>query len=424
SSRSSLSSLADEREWNRSTPAASQSALLIRSHSQGWARCFELHPDWPSPRLSAPDEVLVRNLTMGLNPVDWKSLAYRFGIERFPWVLGRDVCGVVESVGEAVENVKVGDRVWTCSDSRDIRAGAYQAKSVHKAFTLGKIPDRISDDDAATIGTGLVTAAVALYWFFGIERARETGAHVSPTLAPSRHTRWLLIFGGGAVTGLYALQLAHLSASNVKVLCVASPSNFAYLQSLGADACIDRFLSSEAILHSVRDITGQEGVVDWALDCVGSSTAALCQEILSTSRRALGEGEGQEEAGQLICLAGNPKRPREEEEVEKSRAAEPAAPRAITIHRISFSTTYYSSQPFTSQLLQDVHDLLACGSLRTVQPLIIQDGLAGVRKGLEMLRDGECPRTRKLVVRMEETPKDLEVTVLGQKEELGWNGCV
>lgn len=48
---------------------------------------------------------------MGLNPVDWKSLAYRFGIERFPWVLGRDVCGVVESVGEGVENVKVGDRV-------------------------------------------------------------------------------------------------------------------------------------------------------------------------------------------------------------------------------------------------------------------------------------------------------------------------
>jgi NADPH:quinone reductase-like Zn-dependent oxidoreductase len=48
---------------------------------------------------------------MGLNPVDWKSLAYRFGIERFPWVLGRDVCGVVMSVGEGVENVEVGDRV-------------------------------------------------------------------------------------------------------------------------------------------------------------------------------------------------------------------------------------------------------------------------------------------------------------------------
>jgi hypothetical protein len=197
---------------------------------------------------------------------------------------------------------------------------------------------------------------------------------------------------------------------------------------LGADACVDRFLSSEQILQSVKDVVGQdgEGTVDWALDCVGSTTAALCQEILITSRRPHGEGQGEEEAGQLICLAGNPKRPRQEDEVEdsRSRSAPPATPRSITIHRISFSTTYYSSQPFTSQLLADVHLLLASGSLKTVQPLVLQDGLAGVRKGLEMLRDGECPRTRKLVVRMEETPKDLEVTVLGQKEELGWNGCV
>lgn len=328
---------------------------------------------------------------------------------------------------------------------------------MHKAFTLGKVPDRISDDQAATIGTGLVTAAVALYWFFGIERASEVGGgrlgkvdeadkpakrdrdgdvvlqkthtrrvtrsatHAASTSTTASRTRWLLIFGGGAITGLYALELAHLSASNVKVLCVASPSNFPYLQSLGADACVDRFLSSQEILQSVRDITGQEGRVDWALDCVGSSTAALCQEILSTSGRSDGEAEEQEEAGQLICLAGNPKRPREEEAKE---AGASATPRSITIHRISFSTTYYYSYPFTSQLLDDVCALLASGSLRAVEPLVLQDGLAGVRRGLEMLRDGECPRTRKLVVRMDETPKDLEVTVLGQKEELGWNGCV
>lgn len=114
SSSQASSSSADEGE---SSSSRSQPALLIRSHSQGWARCFELHPDWPFPKLAAPDEVLVSNLAMGLNPVDWKSLAYRFGIERFPWVLGRDVCGIVESVGEGVQNVKVGDRV-SCGASR------------------------------------------------------------------------------------------------------------------------------------------------------------------------------------------------------------------------------------------------------------------------------------------------------------------
>lgn len=94
-----------------SSPEDRQLALLIRSHSQGWARSFELHRDWPKPALANADEVLVRNVALGLNPVDFKSLLYKFGIERFPWVLGRDVAGVVEAVGDGVKHLKPGDRV-------------------------------------------------------------------------------------------------------------------------------------------------------------------------------------------------------------------------------------------------------------------------------------------------------------------------
>lgn len=57
------------------SPGASSlggSGLLIRSTKQGWDRSFEVHHDWPAPAVRKPDEVLVRNVTAGLNPVDFQ----------------------------------------------------------------------------------------------------------------------------------------------------------------------------------------------------------------------------------------------------------------------------------------------------------------------------------------------------------------
>lgn len=58
-----------------SSPGASSmggSGLLIRSTKQGWDRSFEVHHDWPAPAVRKADEVLVRNVTAGLNPVDFQ----------------------------------------------------------------------------------------------------------------------------------------------------------------------------------------------------------------------------------------------------------------------------------------------------------------------------------------------------------------
>lgn len=438
------------RRGSSSDDPTRQLALLIRSHSQGWARSFELHRDWPRPSTLAGDEVLVRNVCMGLNPVDFKSLLYRFGIESFPCVLGRDIYGVVEEVGSDVQHqFRKGDRVWTCADSRDpARAGAYQSWSVAKAFTLGKLPTSdtgaVSDEEAATIGTGLVTAGVALHWFFDLPRATELGggllhrssarpqdATQSAKSDSKTREQWLLVYGGGAVTGLYAAQLAHLSG--LKVLSVASPENFEYLKSIGVDVCIDRYQSSEEILNEIAHATSGADLA-FAIDCVGSATATLCQRALSRPTN-----DPSEEPARLICLAGNPKRSRDdvdqnahdnEEEARRTgkEASEHTKPppqrrREVQTPRISFSTTFYSDVAWSTDFLHCVEKLLTSASLKTVRPVVLPDGLAGVRRGLESLRDGTAPRAKKLVVRLEDTP-DADVTNLGQKEELGWNGCV
>lgn len=49
---------------------------------------------------------------------------------------------------------------------------------------MGRVPDGVACEHAATIGTGLVTAAVALYWFFEIPRATSLGGGPIPRSSP------------------------------------------------------------------------------------------------------------------------------------------------------------------------------------------------------------------------------------------------
>lgn len=109
------------------------------------------------------------------------SILYNFGIPDTPWVLGRDVAGIVEDVGSNVKDLALGQRVWTCADSRDVRAGAYQTYCIARRCHVGSYDtSSVSNEEAATLGTGLVTAAIAAYWFFQWRRPASLGGGKMP----------------------------------------------------------------------------------------------------------------------------------------------------------------------------------------------------------------------------------------------------
>ena len=59
-----------------------------------------------------PGEILIKVHATSLNPVDWKIQKYGAFIEEFPAILGTDVAGDVEELGEGVSEFKKGDRVY------------------------------------------------------------------------------------------------------------------------------------------------------------------------------------------------------------------------------------------------------------------------------------------------------------------------
>ena len=60
-----------------------------------------------------PAEVLIKVSATALNPADWKIQKYNPPfVKEYPFLLGSDIAGVVEDVGEGVTTLVKGDRVY------------------------------------------------------------------------------------------------------------------------------------------------------------------------------------------------------------------------------------------------------------------------------------------------------------------------
>ena len=64
--------------------------------------------DVPKP---GSGELLVKVKAAGVNPIEWKIQAWGLFIENYPAVLGSDVAGDVEAIGDGVKGFSVGDKV-------------------------------------------------------------------------------------------------------------------------------------------------------------------------------------------------------------------------------------------------------------------------------------------------------------------------
>lgn len=287
-----------------------------------------------------PDEVLVENQAVALNPVDWKLLQST----NTGWPLGHipgvDAAGIVLAAG-ANANVLVGTRVAYHHDLR--RDGTYATHTVVAAKALLKVPDAVSFTSAAAVPCPGLTAWQAL------------------AKVPEAPGRDVLIIGGGSATGTYLTQLA--IQRGYRVWTTASTKHRESLLKAGVAGIFDYRDTGwrDALL---RDLEGRRLYA--AVDNIGEQHAKSLVPLIGYN-------------GHLVCIMGRLNSP-----------AVPPFSTVISLHEVALGAIYqYGREENWEELRRSGAQLLngiARGTMKTPAIATFQfdqlpDALAALKAG-------------------------------------------
>jgi NADPH:quinone reductase-like Zn-dependent oxidoreductase len=225
--------------------------------------------DVPKPVPEA-DEVLVRIGATTVSTGDWRARSLQlpaglgfmarpvFGLfgPRQP-ILGTELSGTVEALGEAVTRFKIGDEVFAFTGAKMGCHAEYRAIAEDGLIALK--PSRLSFEEAAALSFGGTTALSFLAAKGGI----KPGDNV-------------LIVGASGSVGSAAVQIARHFGATVTGVC--SAANADLVRSLGADAAID---------YATVDFATTGETYDIILDTTGTTPLRRVESSLRPAGRLL-----------------------------------------------------------------------------------------------------------------------------------------
>jgi NADPH:quinone reductase-like Zn-dependent oxidoreductase len=217
-----------------------------------------------------PGQVRINVAVCALNhvDVDIREGTSRFEIT-FPHILGLEVVGRVETLGQGVDGVAVGDRVMPYLLGGDVfigvsGPGGFADYVVAPTKQLVRVPKQISDEQAGALQIAFGTAWHMLFGRGGL-RIGET----------------VLINSVSSGIGSAAVQLAHLAGAFV-IGTSSSQDKLKRAAENGMDVGID--YTSEDVPARVMEITGGRGV-DLVFEHVGGELFQKAIEALSHNGR-------------------------------------------------------------------------------------------------------------------------------------------
>jgi NADPH:quinone reductase len=192
-------------------------------------------------------QVLVRHTAIGLNFLD---VYYRSGLypapAGFPLIPGNEAAGVVVEIGDGVEGLAKGDRVAYVGP-----LGSYSDERVVTASVLVKIPDDVSDEQAAAMMLKGMTAEYLLRRTFPVKPGDTILYHAAAG-------------GVGLILGQWA---KHLGATVIGT--ASSAEKIALAKAHGFDHVIN--YRETDFVSAVKEITGGR-LCDVVYDSVGKDT--------------------------------------------------------------------------------------------------------------------------------------------------------
>ena len=189
-------------------------------------------------------EVRLRVHAAAVNPSDVGIR--RRGVQDVPppWIPGWDAAGTVESLGEGVAGLAVGDEVMTAVLARRAEGGAQVELLVAPAASVVPIPRGATLEQAATLPMNGLTA------FAGLE---QLGVGEGDTLA---------VTGGAGLLASYVIPIA--KERGIRVLADAKPEDEELVRGFGADVVLPR---GDGLADAIRAEVpaGVDAVYDTAL---------------------------------------------------------------------------------------------------------------------------------------------------------------
>lgn len=203
---------------------------------------------------AGPGQVRIAVRAAGVNPVDWRVREGQFlkahPIE-LPAGVGLDASGVVDEIGEGVDGVEAGDRVFGEG------SGTYAEFAVLSAWA--PMPEGLTHEEAAGYPSVVETA---------LRTIRQSGVRPGQTL---------LVSGASGGVGSAVLQIAR--DRGITVIGTAAAANQDYLRSLGAVATT----YGKGWVERVREL----GRIDAALDLAGSGVIRELVELTGDPQKVV-----------------------------------------------------------------------------------------------------------------------------------------
>ena len=258
----------------------------VRMHESGGVEKF-IYEDAPDPLIAA-NEVLVRVKGCALNHLEvWASLLPPGTTFSRPRILGSDVAGVVEAVGDVVSGVKVGSKVMlqagvSCGVCQACLAGMDNQCSSYSILGQGPwdggfaelikvpsaniipMPENLSFEEAASIPLVFVTA-----WHMLVTRARL------------QRNEAVLVNAAGSGVGIAAIQIARLLGARV-IASAGSDAKLEKARALGADEGIN--YNSGDLGQEVLRLTNSRGV-DVVFEHIGGEIFQKSVQALARNGR-------------------------------------------------------------------------------------------------------------------------------------------
>ncbi len=222
-------------------------------------------------------QVLIRNRACGLNFFDLLQCQGKYQARpSFPFTIGAEVAGVVESVGPGTDGITPGSRV-----SAIPRGGGFAEYTLSDASRVFPIPPELSFEQAAAMQVVYQTSLFALEHRAKLRRGES-----------------LLVHAGASGVGVAAIQLGKAFGARV-VATAGSQEKLEFCKQQGADHVLG--YRDPGWVDEVKRILGRFGA-DVIYDPVGGDVFDLSTKVIAPGGRLLVVGFA---SGRIPALPAN-----------------------------------------------------------------------------------------------------------------------